>query len=119
MIFNYVFNTTSEIIGGKWRLIVLFILKDGTERRFSEIRYSIPECSVKVLSQVLKDLEDKRVLVRTQYDGIPVKVTYRINEQMGDITPIINKIYFAFFSLMAHNQDIYPGPKNNSNRVEK
>lgn len=89
-IVSYVLNVGAEAVGGKWRLSVLYHLKDGP-RRFSEIKRHIPDVSVKVLSQVLKDMEQYNLLVRRQYnETIPVKVTYEIHPDIKDVvSPIM------------------------------
>ena len=75
---SYILNTGAKLVGKKWRAVVMWHLKDGP-LRFSALKRHIPGVSVKVLSEVLKELEDNELVVRIQYNSIPVKVTYEIH----------------------------------------
>lgn len=83
MLISYILNTGAELVGKKWRAVVIWHLKDGP-KRFSELKRNIPTVSVKVLSEVLKEMEDNELLVRTQFPSIPVKVTYQIHPDAFD-----------------------------------
>lgn len=107
---DYVFNSVSEILGKKWRLAVLYILKDCNELRFSEIRRHLPRCSPKVLSETLRDLEKRNLVVRRQYPTIPVKVTYTFNVDNQEIASALPLIKSAFFHYMLRNPELYRGP---------
>lgn len=84
MIISYVLNIGAELLGKKWRAVVIWYLKDGP-KRFSELKRDIPEVSVKVLSEVLKEMEANKLVIRTQYNTIPVKVEYSIDPAAQDI----------------------------------
>jgi len=62
-------SATLEIIGGKWKPIILYYLTSGT-RRFGDIAVRIPAISRKVLTEQLKELEKDGLIVRTQYKEI-------------------------------------------------
>ena len=94
MLSAYLLNTGSELFGKKWRMAILFYLNDGP-RRFSEIKKELPNCSVKVLSEALSDMERSKVLIRKQYDGIPVKVTYEMNTDMVELNIVLHVYYKA------------------------
>jgi len=81
---SYILNTGAELLGKKWRAVIIWYLKDGP-KRFSELKKEIPNVSVKVLSEVLKEMEDNDLVVRKQYNTIPVKVTYEIHPDALDI----------------------------------
>jgi DNA-binding HxlR family transcriptional regulator len=83
MLMSFVLNTGAELVGKKWRAVVIWHLKDGA-KRFSELKKKIPDVSVKVLSEVLKEMEDNHLVKRVQYNTIPVKVTYEIHEDATD-----------------------------------
>jgi len=107
---DYVFNSVSEIVGKKWRLVVLYILRDCNEMRFSEIRRQLPNCSVKVLSETLKDLESRKMVIRRQYPTIPVKVTYTFNNEYQEIANLLPLIKSSFFRYMISLPEVYRGP---------
>ena len=68
--------------------------------RFSEIKALLPYCSVKVLSQLLKEMERNGLIIRTVYPTTPVKVIYSLHE---DLQPMIilkanyNKFLCSYF----------------------
>jgi len=82
----YIMNLASDLWGKKWRMVIMYTLRDGP-LRFSQIKAQLPGCSVKVLSEVLKDLEGNHLIIRKQYDGIPVKVTYELHP---DTIPLVH-----------------------------
>jgi DNA-binding HxlR family transcriptional regulator len=88
MVNAYIFNTGTHVIGKKWRTVVLWHLRKGP-LRFSQIRYKLQGCSVKVLSEVLQELEDNRYIIRTQYETIPVKVTYELREEIKPFIKVL------------------------------
>lgn len=65
------------VIGGKWTLRVIIALKDG-HTRFNDLQRTIDGISAKVLSGVLKDLEENGFVKRKVEVGIPVVVEYEL-----------------------------------------
>lgn len=78
MTVDFILNTGAEILGKKWRAVVIWHLAKGP-LRFSQLKALIPGISVKVLSEVLKEMEKDRLITRTQFNSIPVKVVYQID----------------------------------------
>lgn len=78
MIVSYVLNLGAELVGKKWRAVIIWHLSSGP-KRFSELKRDINGISVKVLSEVLKEMEENELIIRKQYPTIPVKVTYEIH----------------------------------------
>jgi len=65
------------IVGDKWTLPVLYILKQGT-KRYSELQREIPGISKKMLTQTLRRLESDNILKRKVYPVVPPKTEYSL-----------------------------------------
>lgn len=63
-------RTTLEMLGGKWKLLLIQLLADGG-KRFSEIAKQLPEVSEKVLNEELKDLVESNLVSKTD-SGKPI-----------------------------------------------
>ncbi len=66
-----------NIVGDKWTLPVLYVLKQGT-KRYSELQREIPGISKKMLTQTLRRLESDKIVKRTVYAVIPPKTEYNL-----------------------------------------
>jgi DNA-binding HxlR family transcriptional regulator len=80
-----------EIIGGKWKPIILYYLTSGT-RRFGEIAVRIPTISRKVLTEALKELEKDRLIVRKQYKETPPRVEYSLSEVGKSLSSVFDEM---------------------------
>lgn len=76
-----------EILDGKWMLLLLFELFNGT-RRFGELRRKLHPISPKTLTDRLRLLEEKGIVTRTLYPGIPLHVEYELTESGQGLQPI-------------------------------
>jgi DNA-binding HxlR family transcriptional regulator len=66
-----------EIIGGKWKLLILWALSSG-HRRFGELRRRVVGISEKMLIQQLRELEADEIVERKDYREVPPKVEYSL-----------------------------------------
>lgn len=83
---------TLQVIGGKWKLIILHKLgKEGT-MRFSEVKRSIPNITQKMLTQQLRELESDGVVRREVYAQVPPKVEYSLTELGESVLPVIGSL---------------------------
>ncbi len=77
-----------DVIGGKWKSIVLFYLLDGT-LRFNELRRKIPGVTQRMLTLQLRELEHDGLVQRTVHPVIPPHVDYSLTEFGRTLEPII------------------------------
>ena len=69
-------ETTLELIGGKYKSLILWHLSAG-KLRFSELRKRISSATPKMLTQQLRELEKNQLVHREVYPVIPPKVCFR------------------------------------------
>ena len=77
-----------SLLGGKWRLHIIFQLMKGT-KRFGELRRAIPEVTQQMLTAQLRELEADRIINRTVYPVVPPKVEYALTpfgEKLKSVT---------------------------------
>jgi len=80
---------TMTVIGGKWKPIILWILRDHV-RRFGEIKRFIPAITQKMLTQQLRELEENKIINRKVYPVVPPKVEYSLSEYGRTLIPILD-----------------------------
>ena len=73
------FATVQWLIAGKWAALILHYLEEGPVR-FNELLRMMPKMTHATLSVQLKQLEEKGLITRTQYETIPPKVEYSLTE---------------------------------------
>ncbi|MBR1720849.1 MAG: helix-turn-helix transcriptional regulator [Phocaeicola sp.] len=84
--------------GDKWSLLILFLLykSETGVLRFNEIRRLMMDCSQKMLSQTLKNLEQRHLVHREVYAEVPPRVEYSLTETGKSLIPsIISLITWA------------------------
>jgi DNA-binding HxlR family transcriptional regulator len=79
---------TTDVIGGKWKPLILFYLEHGT-KRFGELRKMIPGMTKKMLTQHLRDLERDEIVRRKVYAVVPPKVEYSLTKHGESLKPIL------------------------------
>lgn len=77
-----------DVIGNKWKGVILFHLLDGT-KRFNELRRLIPSVTQRMLTLQLRQLEKDLIINRTIYPQVPPKVEYSLTESGKSLKPIL------------------------------
>ena len=77
--YNCPVEAAIDVIGGKWKAVILWWLYQRT-RRFAELRRKIPGITEKMLTQQLRELEADGVVSRKVYPTVPPKVEYSLTE---------------------------------------
>ena len=85
--FNCPVEATLDLIGGKYKALILWHLIDTT-LRFNEIGKLIPQATPKMLTQQLRELENDSLIIRTVYPVVPPKVEYSLSDFGKSIIPI-------------------------------
>ncbi len=81
-------QATSNVLAGKWKVLIVWHLSFGT-RRFAEIRDLLPGVSEKVLAAQLRQLESDGVIKRLSAGTVPPRVDYRLSRAGEDLVPVM------------------------------
>ena len=81
-------EATLEMIGGKYKALILWHLSEG-KLRFSELRSRIKKATPKMLTQQLRELETHNLIHREVFPVIPPKVEYSLTEIGKSLMPIL------------------------------
>jgi DNA-binding HxlR family transcriptional regulator len=84
-------EATLDIIGGKWKSVILFRLSEQT-RRYSELSRLLCKVSPRTLTKQLRELEADGLIRRTVYPQVPPKVEYDLTEKGKTLQPVLAAI---------------------------
>lgn len=85
------YHEAIELIGKRWTGAALQTLMEGP-LRFSEIKAAIPDISDRLLSQRMKELEERGLVARTVRDSSPVRVDYELTDMGHELAPALAEI---------------------------
>jgi DNA-binding HxlR family transcriptional regulator len=89
--FHCALDVTMSFIGGKWKSVILWYLRNKT-MRFSELKKQIPDITEKMLSLQLKALEESGLVKREVFMEVPLKVEYSLTDFGKSLTPVVEMI---------------------------
>ena len=76
---NCPLGITQTVIAGKWKIVILWELKDGV-KRFNQLNKALPQIRQGYLAQQLRQLETDGIIHREVYKEVPPKVEYSLTE---------------------------------------
>ena len=82
-------STLQRMIGGKWKIEILFYISLKDVRHFGQLRRCIGDISESTLSKQLKELVDDGFLERIDYGEVPPRVEYKLTNQGESFIPIL------------------------------
>ncbi len=85
-------EVTVDLIGGKWKPVILAHLKEGVHR-YGELRRLMPTTSEKMLVQQLRELEADGLVARTVFDTVPPQVEYDLTDEGRTLVPVLTALY--------------------------
>ncbi|HWO96844.1 helix-turn-helix domain-containing protein [Fictibacillus sp. Mic-4] len=89
--YNISVEATLEVIGGKWKCVILCHLIHG-KKRTSELKRLMPNITQKMLTQQLRELEEDGVINRIVYNQVPPKVEYELSEYGRSLEDILHSL---------------------------
>ena len=104
--YNNPVEVALEVIGGKWKMPILWRLKDRPWR-YGELKRSLGRVSHKMLTQQLRELEGDGLLTRTVHAVVPPHVEYAISDLGRDAIPTIDALR-RWGSAYVENSDSAP-----------
>ncbi len=85
-------EATIQLIGGKYKAVILWHLMDKVTLRYSELHKLIPKATDKMLTQQLRELEKDKLINRKVYPVIPPKTEYSLTDFGKSLTPILDEL---------------------------
>lgn len=84
-------RTTLNVLGGKWKLLILSYLLNES-RRYGELRRLMPDITEKMLIQELRELENDGIVARTVHQTVPPRVDYALTAQGRRVQPVFAEL---------------------------
>lgn len=77
--------------GGKYKARIMWQLTKGT-MRYGELSRSVPEITTKMLTQVLRELEQDKIIIRKMFHEVPPKVEYSLSDTGKELVPFLEHL---------------------------
>lgn len=84
-------GATIKVLSGKWKILILFSLNQGT-KRFNQLRREIPEVTQRMLTNQLRELEEDKIIMRKVYAQVPPKVEYSLSPIGKTLKPLLQHL---------------------------
>ncbi|TYP69155.1 winged helix-turn-helix transcriptional regulator [Paenibacillus methanolicus] len=89
--YNIPAEATLDVLGGKWKTLILCHLYYGPKRTH-ELKKAMPGITQKMLTQQLREMEDDGLVLRTVYNEVPPKVVYEMTEIGESLKGILDQL---------------------------
>ena len=86
------FELTLNVIGGKWKLLIVYYLSRQEYLRFGELRRCLPEISERMLVKQLRELEADDLVRRNVFKEVPPRVEYSLTPFGASLMPIVRQL---------------------------
>lgn len=97
------YGYTLTMIGGKWRLVILYWLIENEPVRYNELQRLIGTITPRTLSKQLREMEADGLIIRNEYAQIPPKVEYSLSEKGRSLYPIMEAMCMWGEQYQVHN----------------
>jgi len=79
-----------DVIGGKWKPLILWFLGEYGTLRFGQLQHLIPDITHRMLTKQLRELEEYGIIQRKVFPEVPLRVEYSITSKGKDLIPILD-----------------------------
>ncbi len=86
------FEITLDLIGGKWKSIILYHIGHNSVLRYADFKKLLPKITERMLSRSLKELEADGIIVRTVFAEVPPRVEYSLTKRGVSLIPLLNAL---------------------------
>jgi len=97
-----------NLVGGKWKLVILYQLVSHETRRFNELRRALPTITQRTLTRQLRELENDGLIHREVYAEIPPKVEYSLTDTGRSLHPVLLQLQdwgLSYMSIVPQNAE--------------
>ncbi|MFZ5427577.1 MAG: winged helix-turn-helix transcriptional regulator [Thermodesulfobacteriota bacterium] len=91
-VYRCFFELTLQVMGGKWKPIILYHLAVEGVMRFSELRRGINGVTERMLARQLRELEADGIVSRKVYREVPPRVEYSLTDLGKGLVPILKDL---------------------------
>lgn len=82
----------TELISKKWVLLIMHVIAESGETRFSEIEERLPDINPGILSDRLSELEEKGLVERVVTETKPVSIHYQMTEKADELISVFHPL---------------------------
>lgn len=90
--YNCPVGITMNVVGGKYKVIIIWFLYKNKVLRYSELQRMIKGVTPKMLISQLRELEEDKIISRKVYPVVPPKVEYSLTEKGASLLPILSEM---------------------------
>jgi DNA-binding HxlR family transcriptional regulator len=83
------FELTIDLIGGKWKPLIIYHIGESQVLRYGELKQLIPSINERMLTKQLRELEKEALIHRKVYNQVPPKVEYTLTDIGKSVMPIL------------------------------
>jgi DNA-binding HxlR family transcriptional regulator len=81
-----------ELVGKRWTGAILYVLLHGGSMRFSEVAHAVPDLSDRLLSERMKELEERGIVERRVTSTSPARVEYELTDRGRELAPALHEL---------------------------
>lgn len=97
---------TLDVVGGKWKPLIIYFLLKNEVMRFNQIQKAIPTATRRMITKHLRELEAHGIIHREVYDEVPPRVEYSLTDLGHTLMPVLDSMLEWGLRYIEDNPDI-------------